>query len=44
MLLDKGTEVDAQDGHYSNALYAALKGGHDKMVEMLLKQGAEVNA
>ncbi|KAF7511461.1 hypothetical protein GJ744_004650 [Endocarpon pusillum] len=43
LLLDKGTEVNAQGGYYGNALQAASAKGHEKVVEMLLDKGAEVN-
>ena len=39
MLLDKGAEVNAQGGHYDNALQAASAGGHHTVVQMLLDQG-----
>ncbi len=35
MLIDKGADVNAQGGHYGNALYAASEGGHEKVVQML---------
>ena len=44
LLLEKGAEVNAQGGHYGNALQAACSGGHDKIVQLLLERGAEVNA
>ena len=44
MLLEHGADVNAQGGHYGNALQAACSGGHDKIVQMLLEQGADVNA
>jgi hypothetical protein len=31
-------------GYYGNALYAACILGHDKIAEMLLEKGADVNA
>ncbi len=36
--------INAQGGLYGNALHAASWGGHEKVVQMLLDQGAEVNA
>ncbi|KAL8899297.1 MAG: hypothetical protein Q9207_006267 [Kuettlingeria erythrocarpa] len=36
MLLDQGADINAQGGHYSNALQAALAGGYKKIVQMLL--------
>jgi preprotein translocase subunit YajC len=44
LLLDKGAEVNAQGGHYGNALQAALARGHEQVVKMLLDKGAKVNA
>jgi ankyrin repeat protein len=43
MLLDKGAEVNAQGGDYGNALNAASKEGHEKIVQMLLDKGADIN-
>ncbi|RJE17605.1 Ankyrin repeat protein [Aspergillus sclerotialis] len=36
--------VNAQGGHYGNALQAASSGGHAKLVQILLDRGADVNA
>jgi ankyrin repeat protein len=44
LLLDKGADVNAQGGDYSNALQAASGGGHEQVVKTLLNAGAEVNA
>jgi len=44
ILLEKGAEVNAQGGHYGNALQAACFRGHEKVVAILLEKGAEVNA
>ncbi|KAG9206091.1 hypothetical protein G6514_004812 [Epicoccum nigrum] len=44
LLLDKGADVNAQSGHYGNALHAASEGGHEQVVKMLLDKGADVNA
>ncbi|KAH7070389.1 ankyrin repeat-containing domain protein, partial [Paraphoma chrysanthemicola] len=43
LLLDKGADVNAQNGH-SNALQAASEGGHEQVVKLLLNKGANVNA
>ncbi|KAI1667999.1 Ankyrin repeat domain protein [Pyrenophora tritici-repentis] len=43
LLLDAGAEVNAQGGHYGNALYAASFGGHEQIVKTLLDAGADVN-
>jgi Ankyrin repeats (3 copies) len=43
LLLNRGADVNAQGGHYGNALQAASYGGHEKIVELLLKRGADVN-
>ena len=37
-LTDRGANVNAQEGHYGNALVTSLK-GHEKVVEMLTEQG-----
>jgi ankyrin repeat protein len=41
MLLGAGAEVNAQGGEYGTALQAASRGGHEKVVQMLLVAGAE---
>ena len=43
LLLDKGAEINAQGGKYSNALQAASVKGHERIVGLLLEKGAEVN-
>jgi ankyrin repeat domain-containing protein 50 len=43
-LMDAGAEVNAQGGHYGNALQAASFEGHKKVVRILMDAGAEVNA
>jgi ankyrin repeat protein len=40
LLLDQGAEVNAQGGHYGNALQAASRGGHEQVVKTLLDAGA----
>jgi ankyrin repeat protein len=45
MLLDQGADMNAQGGFFGNALQAASKEGHRKVVQMLLDhQSADVNA
>ena len=44
LLLDKGADINAQGGHYGNALQAASTGAHEKIVQLLLDNGADVNA
>jgi ankyrin repeat protein len=39
-LLDKGAEVNAQGGHFGNALQAASARGYKQVVKMLLDAGA----
>jgi ankyrin repeat protein len=39
-LLEKGADVNAQDGKYGNALQAASYWGHDQIVQRLLEKGA----
>ncbi|KFY98731.1 hypothetical protein V500_01563 [Pseudogymnoascus sp. VKM F-4518 (FW-2643)] len=43
-LVEEGDDVNAQGGHFGNALQAASVGGHVKTVEVLLSKGADVNA
>jgi ankyrin repeat protein len=40
LLLNKNADVNAQGGHYGNALYAALYRGREQIVKLLLKRGA----
>ncbi|KAG9185014.1 hypothetical protein G6011_00005 [Alternaria panax] len=44
LLVDKGTEVNAQGGYYGNALQAASARGDEAVVRLLLGKGADVNA
>jgi hypothetical protein len=44
MLLERNAEVNAQAGHYGNALRAASSGGHEKIIQMLLERDTNVNA
>jgi ankyrin repeat protein len=44
LLLDKGANVNAQGGHYGNALHAASEQGHEAVVKMLLDKRADINA
>ncbi|KAF2452237.1 hypothetical protein BDY21DRAFT_260258, partial [Lineolata rhizophorae] len=43
LLLEKGADVNAQGGHYGNALQAASSLGREKIVQLLLEKGAGVN-
>lgn len=40
LLLSKGANVNARGGEYGNALQAASRGGHEKVVQTLLEKGA----
>lgn len=42
--LQSGVEVNARGGHFGNALQAASQGGDEKVEQMLMDAGAEVNA
>jgi ankyrin repeat protein len=44
LLLDKGSEVNAQGRLYGYALQVASLGGHEKVVQLLLDNSAEINA
>ncbi|KAF1927164.1 ankyrin, partial [Didymella exigua CBS 183.55] len=44
ILLEEDADVNAQGGHYGNALQAASVGDHEQVVEVLLGKGANVNA
>ena len=44
MLLEKGANINAQGGHYGNALQAASIQGRKEVVQMLVDKGANVNA
>ncbi|RYP19461.1 hypothetical protein DL767_009642 [Monosporascus sp. MG133] len=44
LLVDKGADVNAHDGHYGNALQAASQGGHEQIKKLLLDRGADINA
>jgi ankyrin repeat protein len=39
----KGANVNAQGGHYGNALQAASAHGDNDIVQLLLEKGANVN-
>ena len=42
--LTETVDINAQGGHYGNALQAASSRGHNQIVQMLLDKGADVNA
>jgi ankyrin repeat protein len=41
LLLEKGADVNAQGGHYGNALQAASHHGYSAIVHSLLEKGAD---
>ena len=41
IVLSQTTNVNAQGGHYGNALQAASEGGHEKVMQMLMEARAE---
>ena len=43
MLLENGTEIDAEGGEYGNSLQAACYHGYEKVVQVMLEMGARVN-
>jgi ankyrin repeat protein len=43
-LLGARRDVNAQGGYYGNALQATSFKGREKIVDLLLKEGADVNA
>ena len=44
MLVNKGADINAQGGEYSNVLQAASLGGYKEVVQMLVNKGADINA
>jgi ankyrin repeat protein len=40
----KDADVNAQGGHYGNALQAASYQGHQEIVQLLLDEGADIDA
>jgi ankyrin repeat protein len=44
LLLNKNANVNAQGGHYGNALQAASDSGHEAIVRLLVENGVNVNA
>jgi Ankyrin repeat len=43
-LVEKGVDASSWGGFYGNALHAASHKGHELVVHLLLKNGANVNA
>ena len=41
-LVDKGVDANAQGGRYGKALYAASVRGYDKVVQLLVDNGADI--
>lgn len=44
MLLDKGADINVQGGEHGTALQAAAYWGGEDVVQILLRQGADMNA
>ena len=44
LLLARGANVNGGTGKHEPALYAAIRGGHRDIVELLIQHGADVNA
>ena len=44
ILLDNNADVNAQGGHFGNALQAASEGGHEAAIKLLLDNNTDVNA
>jgi ankyrin repeat protein len=44
LLLEKGADINAQGGHYGNALQAASYFGHYEIVTLFLEKDADINA
>jgi ankyrin repeat protein len=42
-LVGKEADVNAQGGHYGNALQAASVIGHEAIAKLLIEKGADVN-
>jgi ankyrin repeat protein len=40
ILVDAGADVNAQGSYFGNALQAALEGGYENIVQMLIDAGA----
>ena len=44
LLRENGTDVNAQGGHFGNALQAASYAGHKAIAKLLIDNGADLNA
>lgn len=44
ILLDHGVRVNAQGGVHCNALLAACSKGHENIVQVILKRGADIDS
>jgi ankyrin repeat protein len=42
LLLERGADVNAQGGHYGNALQAALSNRHEEIAKLLLRKGFNI--
>ena len=44
LLVEKGADVNAEGGEYSNALQAAARHSHEALVQLLVENSMNINA